>query len=73
MPDNFDYEWLGSLLANPEGWSKEDFESVRFMIVNQQRAIRELHPKDASRRQSMQTLVDQLQAALSKYRGKSEG
>jgi hypothetical protein len=67
MPDDHDYEWLGRLLAHPEAWTDEDLSTVRFMIGNQKQAVDQSHAKDVKRRQRLQEVVDELEAALQKH------
>jgi hypothetical protein len=67
VPDDSDYEWLGWLLVHPEKWTNEDLSAVRFMIVNQRRAVEDTHPKDEKGRRSAQAVVDEQEAALRKH------
>ena len=67
MPDDSDYSWLAWLIAHPEKWTEDDLASVRFMILNQKRAMADLHPKDVKGRQSKQGVVNELEHAMRAY------
>ena len=67
MPDNQDYEALGLLLASPENWSDGEARYMRSLLLSQTEAVGECHPKDATRRASMQALVDEVRSAIERY------
>ena len=67
MPDSFDYEWLGELLARPDRWTHEEATAVRRMIEDQAFAIETEHPKDVEGKRSKQAILDEMVAALRVY------
>ena len=67
MPDDSDYARLAWLIAHPEKWTEDDVSSVQFMILNQKRAMADLHPKDVKGRTSMQDVVNELEGAMRTY------
>ena len=67
MPDDSDYNALRELLERPATWTDEDASLVKAMIVNQRRAIAELHINDVRGRRVADAVVRELELALEQY------
>ena len=73
VPDDEDYAWLGWLMAHPDKWSGDDLEQAEQVVADQKRAIADSHPRDLRTRESMQGVVDGLEAAIDAYRTRRSG
>jgi hypothetical protein len=67
VPDNQDYAWFFSFLAQPEMWTNDDLATARDLLSYQKRAVAEAHPKDRKSRESLQEVVDALEAAIARH------
>lgn len=71
MPDSQDYDDLARLLTSPETWGEQEAARAQSLLRSQEQAVELAHPKDVRRRADMQTVADDLQAALAKYHDRS--
>ena len=68
MPDDLDYEWFGWLVAKPGEWSPRDLQLAEAILVNQNEAVKDSHPKDARGRHRLEAVVTELESAIAEYR-----
>ena len=67
MPDNSDYDALRELLERPDSWTEEDASLIESMIVNQRRAIADMHPNDVRGKRLAEALLSELVRAIEQY------
>ena len=72
MPDDSDYSAFFGLLARPESWTDDDVRLVEFSLREQREQLEAGHLKDTKRRDSLSKIVDQIEAALVRYRSRRD-
>lgn len=64
MPDGADYTAFFGLLERPERWTEADRRTVEFALGQQRQLLEACHAKDRRRRESLTSIVEQIEAAL---------
>lgn len=72
MPDDQDYEWLGELLAHPEGWSEAQAAQAQRLRERQAENAASYDQRDR-RVASMWRVVEELDEAIAKWRATRRG
>jgi hypothetical protein len=73
MPDNQDYEWLGELIAHPEGWSEAQAAQAQRLRERQAENAASYDQRDRRRVASMWRVVEELDEAIAAWRATRRG
>lgn len=70
MPDNEDYEELGRLLSSATSWTPAEAALMQSLLLSQSQMVVDCHPEDHRRRESLQSVVDDIEAAIHQWKSK---